>query len=98
MLLKKLIKNLPSIKKDIIVKGLAVDSKKIKKGFIFFAIKGFKSSGERFIKEAIEKGAIAIVCSKQCTFYHQDIPIVKSTNTRHLLSEISSKFYRLKPG
>ena len=97
MLLKKLIKNLPSIKKNIIVKGLAVDSKKIKKGFIFFAIRGFKSNGERFIKEAIEKGAIAIVCSKECTFLHQEIPIIKSTNIRHLLSEISSKFYKLKP-
>ena len=97
MLLKKLIKNLPKVKKNVTVKGLAVDSKKIKKGFIFFAIRGFKSNGERFIKEAIEKGAIAIVCSKHCSFSHEAIPILKSTNIRHLLSEISSKFYKLKP-
>ena len=38
MLLKKLIKNLPKVKKNIIVKGLAVDSKKIKKGFIFLQL------------------------------------------------------------
>ena len=35
MLLKKLIKNLPDEKKNIKVRGIADDSRKIKKGFIF---------------------------------------------------------------
>ena len=39
MLLKKLIKNFKKEKK-IKIKGLSINSKKIKKGFIFFAIKG----------------------------------------------------------
>ena len=46
MLLKKLIKNLPKEYKKISIQGLAVDSKKIKKGFIFFAIKGNKFNDE----------------------------------------------------
>ena len=37
------------------------------------------------------------MCSKHCSFSHEEIPILKSTNTRHLLSEVSSKFYKLKP-
>ncbi len=64
MLLKKLINNLPKENRNLIVKGLSTDSKKIKKGFIFFAIKGQKLNGENFISKAIKKGAIAIVCSK----------------------------------
>ena len=56
MLLKNLINNLPEDKKKIIIKGLSTNSKEIKKDFIFFAIKGNKSNGERFIKEAIDKG------------------------------------------
>ena len=39
MLLEKLIKNLPKDKKKINIRGLAVDSRKVKKGFIFFAIR-----------------------------------------------------------
>ena len=63
MLLKNLIKNISPVK-NFNVSGLAVNSKNVKKNYIFFAIKGNKSNGEKFIKEAIEKGASVIVCSK----------------------------------
>ena len=63
MLLKNLISNLPENKKKIVIKGLSTNSKEIKKGYIFFAIKGNKKNGENFIKEAIKKGASVIVSS-----------------------------------
>ena len=70
MLLKKLIKDLPSHKKNIKIIGLAIDSKHVKKGFIFFAIKGQKLNGENFIPNAVRNGASVIVCSKRlrCIF------------------------------
>ena len=49
MLLKKLISNLPKEKKKIKVLGLSTNSKKVKKGFIFFAVRGNKINGERYI-------------------------------------------------
>ena len=97
MLLNRLIKT-PIIKKKIFkVKGLAVDSKKVKKGFIFFAIRGKKLNGESFINDAIKKGAKAIVCSNKCKFSSKKIAIIKTTNVRDFLSEIASKFFKLKP-
>ena len=68
MLLKKIIKDLKETKKKISIKGLASNSKNVQKGFIFFAIKGHKFNGEKFIKDAIKKGASAIVCSKNCKY------------------------------
>ena len=62
MLLKNLIKDIPIKNKKINVKGLAINSKKIKKGYIFFAIKGLKSNGEKYIAEAVKKGASVIIC------------------------------------
>ena len=97
MLLKDLIKNLPKEKKKIRVKGLSIDSKKTKQGFIFFAIKGNKFNGEKYISEAIKKGSIAIVCSETCNFKSKKIPIIRTSNVRYLLSEFCSKFYRFKP-
>ena len=97
MLLKKLIKNLPQEKKNIRIKGIADNSKKVKKGFIFFAIKGSKINGEKFINEAIRKGAVSIVCAKNCKYKNKDIPIIKIPNIRNCLSEVSSFFYKLKP-
>ncbi len=97
MLLKNLIKNLPAKKKNIIIKGLSDNSKKIKKGFIFFAIKGRNFNGEKYIDEAIKKGASIIICSKNCSYNQKKITIIKTSDIRNLMSEISSKFYNLKP-
>jgi len=97
MLLKNLINNLPDDKKDIIIKGLSTNSKEIKKNYIFFAIKGNNIDGEKFIKEAVNNGASVIVCSHNSKYKNKKILIIKRKKIRNLVSEISSKFYKLKP-
>ena len=68
MLLKKLINNIPEKKNNIFIRGLSTNSKDVKSGYIFFAIKGNNKNGEKFIKEAIVKGASVIVCSKSINY------------------------------
>jgi len=97
MLLKNLIKNPPQNLKKLSIKGLALNSKDVKKGFIFFAIKGNKSNGENYINKAIKNGAIIIICSKSCKFQSTKVNIIKTKKIRNYLSEITSKFYKLKP-
>ena len=97
MLLKNLIKDIPKDKKNTIISGLSINSNDVKKNYIFFAIKGKKFNGENYIKKAIKKGASVIVCSKNCSFNDRKIIVIKTNDIRFLLSEISSKFYRLKP-
>ncbi len=97
MLLKKLISYLPKDKQKIRISGLADNSKKVKKNYIFFAIKGQKFNGEKFISQAVSKGASVIICSKACRYQNKNILIIKTSDIRELLSEISSKFYHLKP-
>jgi len=97
MLLKNLINNLPKDKKKVFIEGLATNSKEVNKGYIFFAIKGNSKNGERFIKKAVVRGASVIVCSKKCKYKNKNILIVKSTNIRRLLSDVSAKYYHLKP-
>ena len=97
MLLKNLIKKISKDKKNINISGLSTNSKEVKKNFIFFAIKGNKLNGEKFIKEAINKGALVIICSKNCKYKNKDVLIIRSKNIRFFLSEIASRFYRMKP-
>ena len=97
MLLKNLIKNIPKEKGNIFISGIASNSKEVKKNYIFFAIKGKKLNGEKFIKNAIAKGASVIICSKECNFKDKNVQIIKTKNIRILLSEIASRFYKLKP-
>ncbi len=44
-----------------VITGLANDSRKVKKGDLFFAIAGQKADGAGFIKQALENGAAAVV-------------------------------------
>ncbi len=97
MLLKNLIKKSPKNLKKLKIKGLALNSQKVKKGFIFFAVKGNKLTGENYINQAIKNGAVIIVCSKSCKFQSKKVHIIKTKKVRNYLSEVASKFYKLKP-
>ena len=45
---------------DLEIAGIESNSKKIEKGFLFVAIKGFTVDGHEFIGSAIENGAVAV--------------------------------------
>jgi len=51
--------------KNIIVKGISTDTRTIKGGELFLALKGPNFDGHNFIKEALEKGAVACLVQKQ---------------------------------
>ena len=93
MLLKNLIKNSPKSLEKLKIKGLALNSKDVKKGFIFFAVKGNQSNGESYINDAIKNGSIIIICSKSCKFKSTKVNVIKTNKVRKYLSEITSKFY-----
>ena len=94
MLLKKLIENCPKKLSNIKVTGLSSDSRKLKKGNLFFALKGFNNNGEKFINEALNRGACAVVSS---SFSKKNFKIIKVKNIRDYLGKVCSKFYYRKP-
>ena len=100
MLLKNLIKGIPKEKKNIKILGLSQQIvKMLKKNHIFFAIKGNKNNGEKFINTAVKKGASVIICSKKSKIKlrNKNILLVKTNKNKKFLSLTASKFYSLKP-
>ena len=65
MLLKKIIKNLPIDFQNINIKGLSLDSRQIKKNYLFFAVKKKGFDNKRYILDAISKGARAVICNHE---------------------------------
>ncbi len=94
MLLKKLIENCPNELSNIEVRGLSSDTRNIKKGDLYFALKGSKSNGEKFVNTALKKGACAIISSKQIK---GNSKIIKVKNIRNCLGKVCSKYYSKKP-
>ena len=79
------------------IEGIESNSKNIKKGFMFVAIKGFTVDGHEFINQAIENGANTIVVEETTNLKKLKIPenitLIVSKNTREFLALASSNFY-----
>ena len=82
---------------EIEVKGIQSNSKEIKKGELFIAIKGFDVDGHQYIGKAIENGATVVMIEEGCDMKSLSIPegitIVMVKNTREALAICSANFY-----
>ena len=97
MLLKKIIKNLSPEVQKINIKGLSLDSRQIKKNYLFFAVKGTELNGEKYILDAVLKGANAVICSQNCQIKTNKIPIIKVKNISAVITQACKIFYSKKP-
>jgi len=77
---------------DIDIKEIQYDSRNIKSGDLFFCIEGYKVDGHDYIQNAIDNGAIAIVCQKNikeglnCT-------VIKVGDSRKALAISAANYY-----
>ena len=81
---------------NIEINKIEYDSKKIEKGDLFVAIKGYETNGHDYISEAIANGAAAVVVQNDEAL-RVDIPDgitqIITENTRMTLAELSAKYY-----
>tara|TARA_B100000686_G_scaffold331862_1_gene395939 strand:- start:372 stop:3227 length:2856 start_codon:yes stop_codon:yes gene_type:complete len=97
MLLGNLLKSTGENHRKISVNGIAFDSRKVKKKDAFFAVTGHKTSGTKFIEEAISKGAAAVISNKKINYKNKKIPFILVKDIRKSLAEAASNFYKKKP-
>ena len=97
MLLKNLIKSCSSEIGNIRFSGLCSDSRKIKKGDVFFALKGKRNNGEKYIKDAIKKKVAAVIVNEDYVIKNDQIPIIKTQNINEFLLKSCKKFFKDKP-
>ena len=96
MLLQYLLENLTNVEisgdtnKEI--NKIEYDSKKIEKDDIFIAINGYKDNGIKYIDEAIEKGACAIVYQDEIE-KRENITYIKVEDSRIALAIMSATYY-----
>ncbi|MDD3087414.1 MAG: UDP-N-acetylmuramoyl-L-alanyl-D-glutamate--2,6-diaminopimelate ligase [Candidatus Omnitrophica bacterium] len=75
-------------------KGISCNSKAVRKGFIFIAVKGVSQDGSRFIDEAIRRGAIAVVCDSQVKRSgRKGLYLIKVKDTRLAAASLAAEFY-----
>ena len=94
MYIKDYIPNIDKKFQKVFFSGISFNSAKVKKNDIFFAIKGNKIDGHKFISEAIKKGSKIIVSEKKINKFGDGILFIHSKNIRKLLAEVSFKIYK----
>jgi len=78
------------------VKGLAVDSRLVRPGDVFFALAGAKTDGARFIDAAVAAGAAAIVGDHPPAGSCPS-PVVITPNPRRALALAAAQFFARQP-
>jgi UDP-N-acetylmuramoyl-L-alanyl-D-glutamate--2,6-diaminopimelate ligase len=79
--------------KDILISGIAFDSRKVEHGYLFVATRGTLVDGHDFIPKTIECGACCIVCEEIPDNPNSSITYIKVNDSQESLGLIASKWY-----
>ena len=93
MKLSEILRNIPCTinGEDKEIRTIEYDSRRVKEGALFVAVRGYQTDGHLYIDKAIENGAAAILCEEYQG--KADIPIVFTGDTRMGLSAAAANFY-----
>ncbi len=73
------------------IESLASDSRQVLPDSLFFAIRGYETDGHQYVRQAIEKGASAVIAEEDIPGV--DVPVIISDNSRQTLSLLANRFY-----
>ena len=75
---------------DTEITGVCYDSRKVRRGDLFVAVRGYESDGHKYIAMAAEKGCAAVLCEDAP---EGNIPYVRTDDSRLGLALAARNFY-----
>ena len=95
MQLKALLSKIPTVltigPAEREISAICYDSRRVQKNALFVALSGEKEDGNKFIEEAIERGAVAVVTEQEQAQMRATLVVVK--NARQALADLAAEFY-----
>lgn len=97
MKLQELLKNIkPSViegNTDIEISGVNIDSRKIREGHLFVAMRGTQVDGHKFIDKALKSGAKAVLCEEFPQDKKDGICYILVDSTEDAVGKVATLFY-----
>ena len=97
MKLNEVLKNITPIKivgnDNVEITGVNIDSRRIKAGHLFVAIRGTQVDGHQFIDKAIELGADAVLCEELPEKLLGHVTYVQVESTEDAVGKVATLFY-----
>lgn len=83
---------------DVELTGIEYDSRRVRPGAVFVAMKGGSTDGNRYVDKAIAAGAAAVITDSATVFdhlvvYQSGLPMLEVEHGRRALAEASSAFF-----
>ena len=83
---------------DRVVTGVEYDSRRVKPGAVFVAMKGGTTDGNRFVEKAIDAGALGVITDSAQMFDHllvfqPGLPALEVEHGRRALAQASAAFF-----
>ncbi|MBI5875384.1 MAG: UDP-N-acetylmuramoyl-tripeptide--D-alanyl-D-alanine ligase [Deltaproteobacteria bacterium] len=89
--------NLMSGNEDVWINGVSTDSRTIRKGELFFALKGPNFDGHRFIEDVLNKGVAGAVINAECGMRNAEFPVIQVEDTLAALGDLARYWRGLHP-
>ncbi len=94
--LAQLMKGIPYLTRGnldgIQIRSITSDSKQVREGDLFVAIKGSRQDGHHYLEEAIHRGAIAVVVEQP--YSHPVAKVLQVSDSERILSHLAAAYYR----
>lgn len=78
---------------DCEIKKICYNSREVVPGSLFVAIPGYVTDGHRYIGNAIDGGAVAVVYQNDLADYQPEVCYIKVADSRYALGSLGSCFY-----
>lgn len=78
---------------EIEITGISTDSRQVKPGHLFIAVKGTKTDGHQYIATAVEKGAKAVVCSQMPDERQEGVAYIRWEDTTAAPGLLANSYY-----
>ncbi|MGL5261630.1 MAG: UDP-N-acetylmuramoyl-L-alanyl-D-glutamate--2,6-diaminopimelate ligase [Bacteroides sp.] len=75
------------------VSNIHIDSREVSSGSLFVAVEGTQTDGHKYINQAIQQGASAILCEKIPSDVVEGVTYIHVTNSEEALGYISSAYF-----
>jgi UDP-N-acetylmuramoyl-L-alanyl-D-glutamate--2,6-diaminopimelate ligase len=82
---------------NVWIQGLTADSRSVEPGWLFAALPGVNTDGAKFVADAVEAGAAAILIGKQSLEADVSVPVVRVDDPRRALALVAARYYARQP-
>jgi UDP-N-acetylmuramoyl-L-alanyl-D-glutamate--2,6-diaminopimelate ligase len=79
------------------VTGISADSRSVRRGEIFTAMSGSRTDGARFVADAVQAGAVAIMAEQRPETLGAETIFIQVPNTRRALALAAARFFPRQP-